>query len=234
VNSIYDYIVEPVGERYNNKTTIGNKELILNTKIESFKIVNKKAKVISVPKAYNLEIQKGDIVYIHHNVFRKYYNMKGKQQNSRSYFKDNLYFCSPDQIYLYERDKEIKSFLDRCFIKPLVSTKLGEKVISNLGLVKYGNNKLKSVNIEEGDLVSFPNQREWEFVINNNLLYCMKSKDILIKHERQGNEKEYNPSWSTSSSGIDKSCEGANCGHGRRCNCGSFEECRCNKEVSYI
>ncbi len=234
MNSIYDYIVEPVGERYNNKTTIGNKELILNTKIESFKIVNKKAKVISVPKAYDLEIKKGDIVYIHHNVFRKYYNMKGKQQNSRSYFKDNLYFCSPDQIYLYERDKEIKSFLDRCFIKPLVSTKLGEKVIPNLGLIKYGNSKLKSVNIKEGDLVSFPNQREWEFVINNNLLYCMKSKDILIKHERQGNEKEYNPSWSTSSSGIDKGCEGADCRHGRRCNCGSFEKCRCNKEVSYI
>ena len=44
------------------KTKVGKKELILNTKIESFKIINKKARVISVPKAYNLPIKKGDIL----------------------------------------------------------------------------------------------------------------------------------------------------------------------------
>ena len=228
MNSIYDYIVEPIGERYNNKKTIEGKELILNTKIESFKIVNKKAKVISVPKAYDLEIKIGDVVYIHHNVFRKFYNMKGKQQNSRSYFKNNLYFCSPDQIYLYERNGVVKSFLDRCFVKPLVSKKLGKKTISNLGILKYGNKHLKSVNIEEGDLVSFPNLREWEFVINNNLLYCMKSKDILIKHERQGNEEEYNPSWAISGERVDQSSKGTDCRHGRGCDCGPTKERGCN------
>lgn len=210
MNSIYDYIVKPVGDRYNNKTKIKDKELILNTSIESFKIVNKKAEIISVPKAYDLEIKKGDIVYIHHNVFRKFYNMKGEQQNSRSYFKEDLYFCSPDQIYLYERDGVLKSFLERCFVKPLISEKLGEKTIPNLGILKYGNKKLKSLNINNGDLISFPNQREWEFVINNNLLYCMKSKDILLKHEYQGHEKEYNPSWTTSGKGINKSSKRTN------------------------
>jgi len=227
MNSIYDYIVKPIGERYNNKTKVGNKELILNTKIETFKIINKKAKVISIPKAYNLPIKVGDIIYIHHNVFRKFYNMKGKQQNSRSYFKEDLYFCSPDQIYLYERQGIRKAFLDRCFIKPLVSNKLNQKVINNLGIVKYDNNELNNLNINKEDLVSFPNDREWEFVIDNELLYCMKSKDILIKHERQGNEKEYNPSWAISSEGIDQSSKRTDCGYGRGCDCGPTKERSC-------
>lgn len=198
MNSLYDYIIEPLGERYNNSKKIKNKTLILNTKIEEFKSVNKKAKVVSVPRAYNLPIKKGDIVYVHHNVFRRFYNMKGSQQNSRSYFKEDLYFCSPDQIFLYNNGSN-NSFLNRCFVKPLISDKLGEKVLPNLGILKYGNKELKSLNINEGDLISFPNLREWQFNIDGELLYCMKSKDILIKHEYKGDEKEYNPSWAVSS-----------------------------------
>lgn len=198
MNSLYDYIIEPLGERYNNSKKIKNKTLILNTKIEEFKSVNKKAKVVSVPRAYDLPIKKGDIVYVHHNVFRRFYNMKGSQQNSRSYFKEDLFFCSPDQIFLYNNGSN-NSFLNRCFVKPLISNKLGEKVLPNLGILKYGNKELKSLNINEGDLVSFPSLREWQFNIDGELLYCMKSKDILIKHEYKGDEKEYNPSWAVSS-----------------------------------
>ncbi len=227
MNSLYDYIVTPIGERYNNKKKVGDKSLILNTKIEEFKIINKVAKVISVPRAYNLPIKPGDIVYVHHNVFRRFYNMKGEQQNSRSYFKEDLYFCAPDQIYLYNNGVN-NAFLDRCFVQPLKSEELGEKVVPNKGVIKYGNEKLKSLGINEGDLVSFPDLRQWEFVVDKELLYCMKSKDILIKHEHEGNEEEYNPSWSTSSEGIDKSSQGADCGYGRRCNCGPTQERSCD------
>lgn len=198
MNSLYDYIIEPLGKRYNNEKKLGNKSIILNTKIEEFKSVNKKAKVISIPKAYDLPIKKGDIVYVHHNVFRRFYNMKGKQKNSRSYFKEDLYFCSPDQIYLYNNGCN-NSFLDRCFVKPIVSNKLGQKVVPNIGLLKYGNNTLLNLGVKEGDLVSFPNQREWSFNVDGEILYCMKSKDILVKHGHKKNQKEYNPSWAVGS-----------------------------------
>ena len=198
MNSLYDYIVTPIGNRYNNEIKVNKKSLILNTKIEEFKIINKKAKVVSIPKAYDLPIKKGDVVYIHHNVFRRFYNIKGKQQNSRSYFKEDLYFCSPDQIYLYNNGVN-NSFLDRCFIKPIVSKDLNKKTKNNIGILKYGNKELLKLGVNEGDLVSFPDLREWTFVVDGELLYCMKSKDILIKHECKGNEKEYNPSWAVSS-----------------------------------
>jgi len=44
-------------------------------------------------------------------------------------------------------------------------------------------------------LVTFRPESEFEFIVDNQRLYCMKSNDIVIKHEYEGNEKEYNPSW---------------------------------------
>ena len=72
MNSPYDYIVTPVEQRYDNVKKIGDRSLILNSQIESFKSVSKLAKVVNIPLAYNLDIKIGDLVYIHHNVFRRF------------------------------------------------------------------------------------------------------------------------------------------------------------------
>ena len=37
MRALYDFIIKPLGETYDNKIKIDKKELILNTKIESFK-----------------------------------------------------------------------------------------------------------------------------------------------------------------------------------------------------
>ena len=102
MKSLYDFIIKPFGDRYENEIQIGDKTLVLNTKIESFKAVNNLAVVVETPKAFKTNIKKGDIILIHHNVFRVFYDMKGVKKNSRSYFKDDLYFCAIDQIYLYK------------------------------------------------------------------------------------------------------------------------------------
>jgi len=201
MNSLYDFIVEPIGERYNNTIEVDNLKLILNTKIESYKFVNKTAKVISVPLAYKTVIKPGDHVIIHHNVFRRYYDIKGKEKNSSKYFKDNLYFCQPDQIYMYKKQNEWKSFMDRCFVKPILNNdNLSlDKTKSLVGILRYGNSSLNELKIAPGDLVGYTPNSEWEFIIDNELLYCMKSNDIVIKYEHQGNETKYNPSWAKSS-----------------------------------
>ena len=48
-------------------------------------------------------------------------------------------------------------------------------------------------------LVGYTPNGEYDFVVDGKRLYCMKSNDIVIKYERQGNEVEYNPSWAQSS-----------------------------------
>ena len=197
MTGVFDFIVKPVGSRYENSIDIDGKELIVNTKIESFKSVNNIAEVVSVPIAYKTDIKVGDTVIIHHNVFRRFYDMKGKQKNSRSYFKEDLYFCSSDQIYLYKTDTEWKSFGDRCFIKPLKNIdhlKL-DKEQKLIGILKYGNDSLKELKINPGDLVGYTPFGEFEFIIEGQRLYCMKSNDIVIKYEYKGDETEYNPKW---------------------------------------
>ena len=108
MKSLYDFIVKPLGDTYENKKTIGDKELILNTKIESFKFVNNVAEVVETPAAYETIIKKGDLVLIHHNVFRTFYSMQGVKKKSRSYFKDDLFFCALDQIYLCKNKNKWK------------------------------------------------------------------------------------------------------------------------------
>jgi hypothetical protein len=201
MRSVFSFIVKPVGDRYNNKIKVGDKDLILNTRIENFKLVNNIAEVVSVPLAYSTDIKEGDLVVIHHNVFRRFYDMKGKQKDSRAYFKDDLYFCDIDQIYLYKNDKKWKSFGDRCFIKPLkdIDHLNLDKEQKLIGILKYGNSSLEALKINEGDLVGYTPDGEFDFVVEGQRLYCMKSNDIVIKYEYKGNEAEYNPSWTQSS-----------------------------------
>ena len=201
MKSLYDFIVKPLGDRYENEIKIGDKTLVLNTKIENWKAVNNLAVVIETPKAFKTNIKKGDIIVVHQNVFRVFYDMKGVKKNSRSYFKDGLYFCAVDQIYLYKNTGDWKSFGDRCFVMPLknkqsLSLDKEQKLV---GILKYGNSSLKALKISPGHVVGFTPNSEWDFIIDNQRVYCMKSNDIVIKYEHQENEAEYNPSWAKSS-----------------------------------
>lgn len=197
MRSLYDFIVKPFKERYNNTKEIGGKELIVNSSIENHIFVSKKAVVVSTPAAYNTKVKIGDEVYVHHNIFRRYYDMKGREKNSGTFFKDDLYFCNPEQLYMYNN----KCHLDYCFVKPIEnkSNISLSKEQDYFGVLKYSNSSLEAVGLTPGELVIFTPNSEFEFIINGERLYCMKSNDIAITHEYEGNEKEYNPSWTTSS-----------------------------------
>ena len=77
MKSVFDFIVMPEGNRYSNEVDIDGDKLIVNSSIENFKLINRKATVLTVPTAFTTPIQEGDEVIIHHNVFRRYYNTKG-------------------------------------------------------------------------------------------------------------------------------------------------------------
>jgi len=200
MKSLYDFIVKPVGKEYDNTILIGDKKVILNTKIESFKFVNNIAEVVNTPAAFKTPIKKGDLIVIHHNVFRTFYDMQGKKKKSRSSFIEGLYFCSLDQIYLYKNKDKWLAFGDRCFIKPLKSkSKLNvEKEQKLIGILKIGNSSLEALEINEGDCVGYTPYGEYDFIIDKERLYCMKSNDIVIKYGSKENQTEYNPSWASS------------------------------------
>ena len=57
----------------------------------------------------------------------------------------------------------------------------------------------EALGITPGTLITFTPNSEFEFIIDGERLYCMKSNDIALTHEYKGNEKENNPSWAESS-----------------------------------
>ena len=195
MKSVHNFVVTPKGERYNNKKQVDGGELILNTEIFNHQYVNREAKVISTPIAGHTEIQAGDTVILHHNVFRRWYNVKGIEKNSKSYFNENIYFVNHDQIFLYKRNKKWLAPKGYCFVKPIKSTNKfnieSEKPLQ--GIVKYSDGT-----VEVNDLIGFRPNSEYEFIVDGERLYRVLSNFITIKYEYQGDEEEYNPSWAKS------------------------------------
>ena len=200
MRSVYDFIIKPVGKRYDNEVKVGEHTLITNSPIESFKHVNNIAEVVETPVAFATPTRKGDLIMVHHNVFRVFYDMKGIKKNSRSFLKNDLFFCAVDQVYLYKRKDTWKSFGDRCFVAPVNNKDLlsTDKVADLIGILKIGNSSLEESGINPGDIVGFTPNSEWEFVVDNQIMYCMKSNDIVIKYGLDRNEEEYNSRWATS------------------------------------
>ena len=196
MKSVYNFVVTPKGERYNNSKKVDGGELILNTEIFNHQYVNREATVVSVPMVGYTDILPGDTVIVHHNVFRRWHNVKGIEKNSRSYFDESNYFISSDQIFLYKRDKEWIAPKGYCFVVPLkAQNPLNVDLEKPLqGIVKYSDGT-----VEVNDLVGFRPSSQYEFIVDGERLYRVLSNFITIKYEYQGDEEEYNPSWAQSS-----------------------------------
>jgi hypothetical protein len=196
MKSVHNFVVTPKGDRYNNTKEIEGGSLILNTEIYNHQFVNREATVISTPIAGHTDIQAQDTVLVHHNVFRRWNDVKGREKNSRSFFNESTYFIAPDQIFLYKRHNEWIAPNGYCFVMPLktVDQLNMESEVPLRGIVKYSDNT-----VDVGDLVGFRPSSEYEFIIDGQRLYRVLSNFITIKYEHQGDEEEYNPSWAQSS-----------------------------------
>ena len=196
MKSVYNFVVTPKGDRYNNTKEVDGGKLILNTEIFNHQYVNREAIVVSTPMVGQTDIKPGDTVLVHHNVFRRWHDVKGKEKNSRSYFNESTYFINDDQIFLYKRDDKWIAPKGYCFVIPLKATDQfnteSEKPLQ--GIVKYSDGT-----VEVGDLVGYRPSSEYEFVVDGERLFRVLSNFITIKYEHQGNEEEYNPSWAQSS-----------------------------------
>ena len=194
MQSIFDFIIKPKTNRYDNTKQIDDKELILNSEISDHRYVSRVGVILQLPKHETTEMQIGDEVIVHHNVFRRFYDVYGIEKNSRSYYKEDKYFVKTDQIFLYKRNGKWNAPKGYCFIKPIESNNiLLEKEVPLRGIIKYVDKELEDINKE--DLVGFTPSSEYEFIVDGERLYRVLTNSISIKYERQGNEKEYNPSW---------------------------------------
>jgi hypothetical protein len=201
MKGMYHFIVEPLNDRYNNKKEIDGQELILNTELQNHNFVSREGIVKYTPADNNTDISVGDKVIVHHNVFRRFRDIRGVEKNSKSYYEENTYFVQPDQIFAYKKPK--KDNWNSCegfnFIKPIKETDMFSSDFEKplMGVLYTVDPKFS--NLSKGDLVGFSPKSEYEFIIGEDRLYRVPTNSITIKYEYQGNEEEYNPSWASGS-----------------------------------
>jgi hypothetical protein len=186
MKAIKDAIIY-VPEAYSEKKKIGDKEIFLTNQFCAIANTVRYGEVIEPPVMLNNKLKKGDIVYFHHNIIRRSYTPNGKQINGMFEIDSSqgLYRCPLTSIYAYERDGELKAVDPFCYVKPI--KRIERKVLRNeeeeaqRGIIKYSNDSLRAQGVKEGDEIIFDNDAEYEFRINGEKLYRMKTDWIIAK-----------------------------------------------------
>ncbi len=185
MRSPFYFIVEPLeGKRYNNSKDISGVDFITSSSEEDYKVSNREGIVIEVPLKYTGPIKKGDVLLVHHNVFKFYNDMKGRQQSGKSYFKDNLFFIDNDQFYMYKQDDKWYCHDRYCFVKPIEKQdsfifKRGQEE-PLMGKMIYPNDYLISKGVLSGDSICFKPDSEYEFEVDGEKLYRMFDHQITL------------------------------------------------------
>tara|TARA_B100000214_G_scaffold257319_1_gene189720 strand:+ start:20095 stop:20658 length:564 start_codon:yes stop_codon:yes gene_type:complete len=185
MRSPFYFVVTPKhGKRYINTKIFSDVEFVINTSEENYLASNREAIVVSTPINYTGPISKGDILLVHHNVFKFYNDMKGRKKSGKSYFKDDLFFVDNEQFYLYKKKGEWFSHDRYCFVKPVDKKKSFIKKLGNeeplIGKMIYPNKYLKQQGVDKGINVCFQPDSEYEFTIDNERLYRMYDHQITM------------------------------------------------------
>lgn len=185
MKSLYNYIISNES-RYNNKVDVDGKELILNTEVteRDYHFVNRIGTIISTPININTIAKPGDKAIVHHNVFRRWYDVRGEERNSASYIDENTYMVNADQIYAVSDGDSWKCLNEYCFVEPLENQDIWslDSEQKLIGRLIYSNDYLSSLGLAYGDLVGFTPDSEYEFNIDDKKLYRILSKEITINY----------------------------------------------------
>jgi len=162
MKSLHHFIVEPKGSRYSNTKDVEGKNLIINSENQNHEFVNRKGIVLSTPIAHDTDIKQGAEVIVHHNVFRRWSDVKGRDKNSKAFLSDNKYLVSPDQLFLYKNDKDWKPLKGFCFVQPLLNDDMFDenKEHPDRGVVVYTDGVY-----EKGEVVGYTPFSQNEFII---------------------------------------------------------------------
>jgi hypothetical protein len=197
MKGLFCFIIKPKNGRYNNTKKVGDVDLILNTEIQNHNFVNRTGIVLATPINMPSEIQVGDEVIVHHNVFRRFHNVRGIEVNSTCYFDEDTYIVYIDQIFMYKRNNQWFSLDDYCFVKPIKNEQEYSmlKEVWLKGIIKYSNKNLEKIGLYKGSKIGFSPNSDYEFIIDNEKLYRVKNDSVTINYGHKEQEKEYNPSW---------------------------------------
>lgn len=181
MKSIHYILIEPIGGRYNNSIKVGDNTLTVNTLIndKDYKFVNRIGMVKEVPRMYT-GLKVGDKVVVHHNAFRRYWGFNGDLRDSTSRVDEDLFSCTIDQDFAYNRNGDWVTTEKWVFVAPVKEDGSGfsnETYKKNKGVVAIKNPNITS--FDENDQVLFLPGGEYSFDVDGQHLYRMHKEDIV-------------------------------------------------------
>lgn len=186
------YFVVEVEDSYNNYAKLENGlEVMVNNTIDNVEHINRIGKIISCPKG--VKASPGDTLLFHHNICRDSWGFKGSKRLSMFQIKPKTYFVPIPEVFMIKRaDSEAWEALDPfVFIEPIPASKIelenGLSVVINdyngmdeaLGKVAFINKELEKQGVKNGDVITFEEYSQHEYIIDGNLYYKMRTSDIL-------------------------------------------------------
>lgn len=179
------FIATPFGnKRYDNTKFMGDVEVVTSTSEENHKASNRLAVVQSVPLQYDGPIEPGDILLVHHNVFKFYNDISGKRKSGKSHLWAELFLIDNEQFFMYKKKERWYAHDRYCFVKPVppnnasIFRPTSEEPL--MGIMKYPNKYLEGQGVVEGTVVSFTPESEYEFTVDNEKLYRVYDHQITF------------------------------------------------------
>ena len=185
MRSLHHFVCEPKdGRRYDNTKDLAGKQFVTSSTDEDHSVTNRIAIVKSTPIKYDGPIQSGDELIVHHNIFRIYHDMKGREKSSYAHLFGNTFLIDPFDIYAYKRSGDgFIALHPYVFIAPV--DKVSKSIIEDsrtteelTGVIVYSNNDHKDLKI--GDLVKYKPHIEYEFNIDGKKLYRLNVNNICL------------------------------------------------------
>lgn len=181
MKSPHYFIVKPLNnERYNNESN----GLIVNVSLEDHNFTQRLCEVVQVPINYDGVVGIGDTLVVGHNTFRVYYDNRGYPKESKYHIKDNLFYVEPSLCHMVIKkdSNEYVAIEPYCFVEPIMKDYKyeGVKEEEQFGILKYANTDMLNNGFKNGDKVGFMKDSEYEFKINDEKLYMMKQRRILM------------------------------------------------------
>jgi len=189
MRSPFYFIVEPLdGKTYDNTRKFGDVDFVISTSQEDHTVTQRHAVVVATPSGYDGPIKDGDIVIVHHNVFRKYYDMKGREKDSFSLLRPGTYFLDDMQLYAYKQDGKWNSIGQYNFLRPVEKVHEGfqfdtDKYIQQVGEMVIPSKHMSDIGIVESTRVGFKQDSEYEFRIDDEILYRVADNRIVINYD---------------------------------------------------
>lgn len=185
MKSLTEFICKPLGgKRYNNSKNIAGKEVFLSVDADDHVYSNRYAKVIEVPNRYTGPVMPGDILLVHHNVFKFYTGSKGRNMSGKSFLDADLFLIDHEQFYAYKRDGKWTPMPKYSFILPTTyGHGLSVEIKGNTplhGEVWLTTPEMRSNGVVEGEKIIFTPESEYEFDIDGTIAYRVMNSDIAV------------------------------------------------------